>query len=556
MGSVVLIGPEFEENLSLRYLMSSLERAGHEVDLVAFNFAEDLSSVMKATLGRSDRPPTLVGLSLAFQWRAEDMMALAMGLREAGYDGHITAGGHFATFAAESLLADFPELDTICLHESEQTLVELLEAVEAGDDLARLAQIDGLALRDRAGKATRTSLRAPPELSMLPLPSRRGQPRTCFGHGIAPLVGSRGCYANCTFCCIAAWHEQTLPGKRYRLREADAVADEMVAMQREHGVDIFVFHDDNFFVPSTKRNIERVNALADALQARGIGPFATVVKARPNDVDPELFTLLRDRLHAIRVYVGIETDADQGLVTLARRIDSAQNRAAIETIRALGMFACFNMLIFDPDTTMASLKTNVDFMASATDFPFNFCRTELYAGTPLLGRLLSEGRAKGDYMFHDYALRDVSVQRVFAMSIEAFSPRNFGPRALHNSIGGWRLQLETVKRFHPETYVEAWSQRLRALQVELGSDTVAGLRTILEHVRTRPSREDAALVADLAPRLRTVEDEIRRRWFALREEMSAAQGGVRDRLEPTVTDATPLQDARTMPYAAEVSHVG
>jgi octaprenyl-diphosphate synthase len=43
---------------------------------------------------------------------------------------------------------------------------------------------------------------------------RRGEPAACFGHRIAPLVGSRGCYANCTFCCIAAWHEQSLPGKR------------------------------------------------------------------------------------------------------------------------------------------------------------------------------------------------------------------------------------------------------------------------------------------------------------------------------------------------------
>jgi len=44
--------------------------------------------------------------------------------------------------------------------------------------------------------------------------------------------------------------------------------------------------------------------------------FATVVKARPTDVDPEVFAILKHRLKCIRVYVGIETDADQGLRTL------------------------------------------------------------------------------------------------------------------------------------------------------------------------------------------------------------------------------------------------
>lgn len=150
MGYVVLIGPEFEENLSLRYLMSSLEEAGHAVDLVAFNFAEDLAGALRTALGRFGRHPTLIGLSLAFQWRAEDMMALAMGLREVGYEGHITTGGHFATFAADDLLADFPELDSICLQESEQTLVELAAAVEAGTPLTA---IDGLALRDAEARS-------------------------------------------------------------------------------------------------------------------------------------------------------------------------------------------------------------------------------------------------------------------------------------------------------------------------------------------------------------------------------------------------------------------
>ncbi|MCA9649626.1 MAG: cobalamin B12-binding domain-containing protein [Myxococcales bacterium] len=543
MSWIALVGPELEENLALRYLSSSLERAGLRAEIIPFDRRADLARVIEDIVGRDD-PPMLVGIQLAFQWRAIEMMSLAMGLRERGYAGHITTGGHFATFSAQELLRDFPELDTVCRHESEQTLVELVEALRDGGSLTA---IPGLAVRE-AGEPRLTPMRRPPDLESLPPPARPGLPRRCFGHALAPLVGSRGCYARCSFCCIAAWHEQVLPGKRYRLRPAEQVADEMVALKRERGVEIFIFHDDNFFVPSHKRNLERINALADALEEREIGDFAVVVKARPNDVDPEVFATLQRRLHALRTYVGIETDSDQGLVTLSRRLDSRQNHAAIDTLRELGMFGCFNLLIYDPDTTVASIETNVDFMEHAADFPFNFCRTELYAGTPLLERLIAEKRVKGDYFFYDYSLRDAQVERIFRMSIDAFWPRNFGGGALHNEMGGWRLQLETCWHFHPSAWRPAWREEMIGLHRRVGLDTVAGLREIIAHVRQRSPGTDADLVRELSPRLRVVEQDVRKRWLDLHGRMV---GAVKADTRTAGWDMTPLQHA-----VPEVSFVG
>ena len=47
--------------------------------------------------------------------------------------------------------------------------------------------------------------------------------------------------------------------------------------------------------------------------------------------------------------------------------------------------------VFDPDTTVEALSTNIEFMEWARELPFNFCRVELYAGTPLLERMKLEG---------------------------------------------------------------------------------------------------------------------------------------------------------------------
>src|SRR3954467_14785542 len=127
MSWIALVGPEFEENLSLRYLSSSLAAGGFRAEILPFNRERDLPRIVEQIV---EDPPLLVGLSLAFQWRAKDFLALALALREAGYRGHITAGGHFATFASKEILSDFAELDSICRQESENTLVELVRRLE------------------------------------------------------------------------------------------------------------------------------------------------------------------------------------------------------------------------------------------------------------------------------------------------------------------------------------------------------------------------------------------------------------------------------------------
>lgn len=189
-----LVGPEVEENLSLRYLAGSLERAGYRVRILPFNGERDFPRILATILDEESSPP-LVGLSLAFQHRAQDFLALAMGLRERGYAGHLTAGGHFATFEAEALLRNFPELDSICRFEAEETIVELTAAITSGRPFEAIA---GLAFQ-REGEIIFTPARPLPELDRLPWPDRSCAAARCFGHAIMPLVGSRGCYGHCRY---------------------------------------------------------------------------------------------------------------------------------------------------------------------------------------------------------------------------------------------------------------------------------------------------------------------------------------------------------------------
>jgi len=170
----------------------------------------------------------------------------------------------------------------------------------------------------------------------------RVEPTTCLGHGMAPLVGS------------------------FPLRAVDDVASAMVELQRERGVDIFVFRD--LFVRGHRQNAERFAALADALDRRGIGSFATAVEARPTDADPEVFGLLRRRLRCIRAYIEIETDEGAGRSTPRRWARPSQNRAAIEVMHAFDLFTWWSVPALDPDTMLARLA------AMATRFDVEVAR--------------------------------------------------------------------------------------------------------------------------------------------------------------------------------------
>ena len=505
MFPIALVGPELEENLSLRYLASSLETAGFKTQIVPFDSPNDLARVL-AILLDSGSPPALVGLSLSFQRRAKDFFALSVALRQRGYAGHITTGGHFGTFACREILRDFPEIDSICRHEAEETLVRLAQALDSGNELA---QIPGLACRDAQGNTRLTALPALPDLHKLPPPDRRGAPSECLGHRLAPLVASRGCYANCAFCCISAWHEQTQPGKRFRLRPVEDVADEMADLYHQRKIEIFIFHDDNFFLPTRTHTLKRIASLADALDQRGIRDMATVVKARPNDLDPEVMSALRERLGLIRVYVGIETNSERGLLTLQRHVERAQNEAALELVERFGIYACFNLLIFDPSTQIEDLETNLAFMEKFAHVPQNFGRVELYAGTPLLASMQGQGRCRGDYLDWDYRIADDRAQRVFELAMPCFFVRNFSETSAANLLMGTRFVVEVAARFHPRVFRPAWRTEVQRLNRKLARDSVQGMREIIGFVKARQSRQqEADFTSMLAERLRATEHEI------------------------------------------------
>ncbi len=539
---VALVGAEYEENLSLRYLAAALAPAGFQSEIVPFPDGTPPGRVAERVLGVG---PLVVGLSIPFQMRARELLAVARELRPLGYRGHVCVGGHFATFEYENLLRDFPAVDSVVRHEGEETFRELCEAVRDGREPGPLP---GLVVRGPLGPRVGPK-RPVPRLDDLAWPERRGEPHEVLGVPTAPIIGSRGCYADCSFCCIYAYAENAR-GPRYRRRSPEDVAREMRHERQSRGVRLFVFHDDNFFLPHLPANLARYERLRDCLREEGLDDVALVIKCRPNDVDPGLFRLLKG-MGVVRAYVGIETNSGEGIVSLNRRITAADNRRALQVLQELDVYCSFNVLIFDPEATLGGVGANLDFMEEMADRPFNFCRAEVYAGTPLRQILEAQGRLRGDYFAWGYEMRDPRVELLFRIATTAFAMRNFKPDGVHNLNMGIRFDNEVMRFFHPDAWDPLFHAGLLELSRDVGRHSVRLMRSALAFVRSTEPRDHGAVKAfalELAREVARADLGFVARIKAVRREMEervTACGGAGERGRPSPP-----------PWAAETERLG
>lgn len=492
---VLLIGAEVEENLAIRYLAAAVERGGHEAGIAAFSNHDDRESVLAAV--RTLRPE-VIGLSMTFQRRAHEFGELAVALRSGGFSGHLVVGGHFPTFAWREVLERYPAIDTVIRHEGELALTELCDALAGGRRPEVMANIRGLVWRATGGALVANEVRPLLEdVDSLPFPKRIGEPQVHMGIPTAFVVGSRGCYGHCAFCCINAYISGA-GGSRHRARSVENVADELALLRRTRGARMFVFHDDDFFTRDRARDLARVTALRDALVARDVRDIALVVKARPDDVDPEVFRVLQE-IGLLRVYIGIEAGCSQGLKTLGRGVDMAANERAIRLLRELDVYACYNMLLFDPDSTTAALRESLEFVRRHADIPMNFCRTEVYVGTPLMTRLARAGRLVGDVFGWDYVIADPAAERALRLFAYSFLERNFRCDGLMNATLGLGYHLHLLQRFYPHAYTAALRGRTIELIRKVNLDCVTRMNRIFDFADTAAA-EDADAFAECAER--------------------------------------------------------
>ena len=232
------------------FVDAAAEGYNHEVEVrpgvMQFGLSDD------EVLRRLDEfNPHVVGISDLFTLYWGVTFQLVSRIKQQARHVVTVLGGHHASEAAREILEldDGRAIDYIVLREGEETIVELMRAIEGG---CPVAQLSGIAYRDATGQPHTTMLR--PTISLLDgladpawdlldarhycaAMSHHGPPR---GANFIDVMFSRGCPVGCHFCTSTTYW-----GSRFRVFSQERVR-EQVATLVELGWEEFVVEDDNF----------------------------------------------------------------------------------------------------------------------------------------------------------------------------------------------------------------------------------------------------------------------------------------------------------------------
>lgn len=453
---VVLIGYQDQGNLGMGYLAAVLQRQGRTVEMIDVRDGPDQIGARLVS-----RQPLVVGFSLIFQFFLPRFRRVATHLRAVGIKSHFTIGGHYPSLCHDEVLANFPELDSVVRYEGEETLLELVERLSTGRDWRETHGIAYL----QAGEVVETEARPlVPDLDSLPFPYRPYEAEKIGGFLTLPLLASRGCARRCSFCSIHTFY-RTAPGKVVRVRKPAKIVEEMLHLNRYHGVRVFLFQDDDFplwGLPGRRWADELVGRIHDSgLVERTLWK----ISCRAEYVEAELFSKLRDA-GLFLVYMGIESGVEQGLEVLHKEMTVEQNLAGVQTLKELGIIFGYGFMLFDPSSSFESIRENIRFLRAIVgdgSAAATFSRMLPYGGTPIRDRLQREGRLRGDLTHPDYVFLDLRINEYHRLLSQIGRPWIHHEGLSYQLNYAWD-ELETVKRLVPGVQgIEAYQAALRSL---------------------------------------------------------------------------------------------
>ena len=471
------------------YLAAVLQRVGYVVEMVEVRDGPE--QIAERLIGRQ---PLVVGFSLIFQCFLPQFRELAIHLRSEGITSHFTIGGHFPSLCHDECLANFPELDSVVRYEGEETLVELVERLRSGKEWRSTPGIAYL----EDGKVNESAPRAlVQDLDSLPFPYRPYEAEHIGGFATLPLLASRGCVRRCSFCSIHTFY-RTAPGKVVRVRKPAKIIEEMQLLHDQFGVRIFLFQDDDF--PLWGRTGRMwADELVERLHESGLADHTLwKISCRGEYVELDLFAKLRDA-GLFLVYMGIESGDEEGLKVLNKEMTVEQNLQAVQMLKQLGILVSYGFMLFDPSSTFASVRTNVNFLRQMVGdgrAGAVFSRMLPYGGTPIRDQLKREGRLRGDLTHPDYDFLDRRLNEYHRLLTTVVRPWIHHEGLSYELTYAWD-EFESIRRLAPSVWGTAeYQTELRSLTAEsneqlfrlIEQSSLAfeqGDRTVLDPIRIK-----------------------------------------------------------------------
>lgn len=365
--------------LGIGYLAAVLEKAGYQVDVIdcqALRFSYD---DFRTEL--SKRKPDVVGMtSTTLTYKSAAQTAKIA--KEVNPSCTTMIGGPHVSFWDENALKEFPQLDVVVRKEGENTILELMQRIEAGKSYD-----DVLGTTCRKGNEIVKNPDRPyiQDLDALPFPAHHLFPLehlNKYGVVIFPVYTSRGCTFWCNFCSAVRMF-----GRGYRMRSPKNVVDELEHLVKDFGAKQFTFYDDAFSVDQN-----RVKEICQEIINRNL-KIKWDCETRVDMVTRELLQTMKDA-GCIAVWFGVEAGSQMVIDAMGKGYTLEKIKKAFKMAQEVGLMTVASVVLGFPEETPETLRQTTKFIEELDPDDVGYYIATPYPGTPMHELVTQKGWLK------------------------------------------------------------------------------------------------------------------------------------------------------------------
>ena len=272
----------------------------------------------------------------------------------------LIVGGEHVTAATETSLRECPAIDYAVLGEGEETLVELLNSLQRGEDPSAVPGLFFL----RNGRAIQTGHRERlRNIDAIPRPAWDITPvenylanRMSFGVSAGrtmPILATRGCPYQCTFCS-----NPIMWTTRWYARSPKDVADEIESYVRRYNADNFDFYDLTAIIKK-----DWIKEFCHELIDRKLNvTWQLPAGTRSEAIDEDVAKLLAASGHRNLVYAP-ETGSDKILKDIKKKVRLSRMSDSMKGAIRAGLSLKLNMVFGFPSETRRDILLSMVYLA-------------------------------------------------------------------------------------------------------------------------------------------------------------------------------------------------